>query len=254
MERPYTHQEMDTMMPAFMEDLMRSSILLFGILLLGTSRLPGHMQELTSIEVAIEQLSENLYLDTTLIPDGFDRSTLIRLYDFLKEHVIADCRSPYPEQVNCLPVIVRYVPFTEEGQFPATTQGYAGWCDVVRVECPTLLEGTCRVSMSEPRPGWALAFLALVAIPDNPDYLAQLWGFTGHELAHSVGAIDGPRHPFYEDDKLLAPVEPVSDTYYWFGIAGVFEPGWQGIIWDAWHDSCTDSLCEALRHEVFQIG
>src|SRR5512134_601435 len=138
MERPYTNQEMDTMMPAFMVDMTRRYIILFGILLLCTSRLPGHLQEPTVCEVALEQLSEKLYLDTTLIPDGFDRRTLIRLYDFLEAHVLPDCRSPYPEHVHRLPVIVSYRPFTQEGQFPATTQGFAGWCDVVIIECPTL--------------------------------------------------------------------------------------------------------------------
>lgn len=112
------------------------------------------------------------------------------------------------------------------------------------------------MSLSQLHSSQTLAFLALIAIPDadDPDYLTQLWGITAHEIAHTLGAIDGPRCPFYEDDELLVPIKCVSDTYYWFGMVGVFEAGWQGIIGDAWHDTCTDSLCDALRSDVFQFG
>lgn len=206
--------------------------------------------------IQLEKLSEALYLDTSLIPHGFDRDTLVRLYNFLGEHVVPNCRTPFPEYCDRLPVIVRYVPFDEGGNFPETTEGFAGWCDVVFVDCLLPLEGCCSLNLTRQNPAEVMAFLALVAIPDvtSPDYLPQLWGFTAHEIAHTCGAIDGPRYPFYADDRLLAPVEAVSDTYYWFGIARPLEAGFRGVVWDAWNDTCADSLCAALHDDVFGPG
>ncbi len=236
---------------------MRRLFILAMIWLLCFSSLPTSAQDTAGCEVALEQLAETLYLDTTRVPDGLDHSTLIRLYDFLETQVIPDRCSPFLEYVRKLPVIVRYVPFSEDGQFPFTTQGYAGWCDLVYVDCAAPLEGHCFVSISQQHGSPPTrVFLVLVALPDAnaPDYSIQLWGITAHEIAHTLGAIDGPRYPFYEDDKRLAPVECVSDTYYWFGMAQVFEPGWQGLIRDAWQNTCAVSLCDALRQDVFQLN
>ncbi|MBL8161913.1 MAG: hypothetical protein JNJ61_08005 [Anaerolineae bacterium] len=204
-------------------------------------------------EVILEQLSAHLYLDTTAVPDQFDQDTLIRLFDFLEEHVVADCRTPFGEQAGALPVIVRYVAEDVEGEFPAASEGFAGLCDVVAVKCRLPLDGRCGVSLPGQDRDTTTAFLALITMPDmnEPDYQVQLWGFTAHELAHSFGAVDGPRCPFYEDDDLAAPIKAVSDTYYWFGRTHVFEAGYRGIVWDVWQSACGDSLCESLREEVF---
>lgn len=231
------------------------AVLVVGFLVIGANVSAVRGQESASCLITPEQLSEDLYLDTTLLPDGFDRDTLTRIFEFLKSHVIPDCRSPYFDDVCQLPVIVRYIPYHETGFFPETTEGHAGWCDAVWLNCLLPSTSPCTVSLSSINGSETSAFLALVAIPDtdDPDYLPQLWGITAHEIAHSLGAIDGPRFPFYEDDKLLAPIDPTSDTYYWFGIAGVFIPGWQGIIWDAWQDTCSDTVCNAFRAEVLLL-
>jgi len=232
---------------------MKHAVYFLIMLLILGSHSTAYLQETPSVDIALEQLSENLYLDTTTIPEGFDRDTLVRLVDFVQEQVIPDRCTLFPEQINTLPVVVRYVSSSDSDPFPAAAEGYAGMCDVVQVECLSPLDGLCHVSLSADNATQTAAFLAVITIPNGDDYTAQLWGFTAHELAHIFGAIDGPRYPFYEDDKRLAPVEPVSDTYYWFGIAGVFRPGFKGIVWDAWQNTCTDALCDALRQQVFQL-
>lgn len=232
---------------------MKNAIFLPVVLLIFAYCLTTSAQDISSCEIFLEQLSDTLYLDTVTIPDGFDDSTLIRLHDFLAANVIPDRRTPFQDEIGVLPVIVRYVAPTQTGQFPASTEGFAGLCDAVFIECDLPLEGDCYLSL--PPDDETNAFLVLIAIPeaDSPDYQAMLWGFTAHELAHVWGAIDGPRCPFYEPDKLLAPIESVSDTYYWFGIAHMFEPGFQGSVWDAWQNTCHDALCDSLRTEVFQL-
>lgn len=207
------------------------------------------------IHIQMVPLAPGLYVDGTQIPPGFDAATLIRLNELLKAEVIPNCRTPYPEHIRRLPVILRYVPFSEAGHYPATTEGYGGWCDVVFVDWASCSQRNCTLDIQQSGVLDIAYFLALVAVPDasSPDYLAELWGFTAHEIAHAYGAVDGPRCPFYEDDHLLAPIAPVSDTYYWFGIAHLFKPGYHGIVWDAWHDACRDELCERLRCEVFNL-
>lgn len=212
------------------------------------------VQQITA-DITVEALTDDLYLDTTLLPDDFDKNMLVQLYKFLEAHVEPNIRTPFPDYINDLPVIVRYVPYTEEGYYPQTTEGFAGWCDVVIVSCNDILKGNCIASNLDDNTDSMLAFLTLIALPaeDIPDYDVQVWGITAHELAHTLGAIDGPRYPMYEDDKLIEPIYAVSDTYYWFGIASIFEKRWKGVVWDAWNDTCRDTICEELRTDIFNL-
>lgn len=232
---------------------MKTSIFFLSILFIFCGYLSPQQQETPVSDVRLVALGDGLYLDTMTLPPGFDDATLARLFAFLKEHVIPDCRTTFGDPPGACPVIVRYVPREESGRFPDGTEGFAGLCDRVAVVCEGSLEGHCTLLAVEPSPGQTVALLALIAIPDpdDADYAAALWGFTAHELAHVLGAVDGPRCPFYDDDHRLEPVQEVSDTYFWFGIAGVFEAGFRGVVWDAWQNTCVHPLCEALRHEVF---
>ena len=238
--------------------MYRKMVLSF-ILMVYAALFVGHIavDERPGCAVDLEQLSDVIFLDTRNIPPMFDRETLLRLYDFLQDEVIANCRTPFPNTARRLPVVIRYVEFTEGGTFPHTTEGFAGWCDVVCLHCYSgMMSGYCDARLTDDADcSGQQVFIVVIAVPqeDNPDYEMILWGITAHELAHSLGAIDGPRYPFYERDHLLAPIDPVSDTYYWFGIAHIFKPGWQGIVRDAWHNTCHDWRCVALRHTVFRL-
>lgn len=76
---------------------MRHLFLMVVIWLLCFGSLTTFAQDTAGCEVALERLTGALYLDTTRIPDGLDRSTLIRLYNFLETHVIPDRYSPFLE-------------------------------------------------------------------------------------------------------------------------------------------------------------
>jgi len=201
-------------------------------------------------------LTDSLILDITYMPASYDTDILVRLYDFLSTHVLQDCRSPFSDMFDCeIPVIVRYVLDSQTGVFPETTEGFAGLCDVAWAQCDLSQIGYCWLSDESRWPDQMPAYLAIITIPDenDPYYLAKLWGLTAHELAHTLGAVDGPLSPFYEDDRVLAPIVPLADTYYWFGAAYLFEPGYQGIVLDAWSHQCDDAICQILHDDVFRL-
>ncbi|MCA9330893.1 hypothetical protein KC957_02500 [Candidatus Saccharibacteria bacterium] len=201
-------------------------------------------------------LTDTLILDVTYIPSNYDTDILVRLYDFLAMYVVQDCRSPFSARFDCeMPVIVRYVPFDQIGVFPKTAASFAGLCDVIWAQCDLSQIGYCLLSDEGRWVDQEPAYLAIITTPDenDPHYLAKLWGLTAHEIAHTLGAVDGPLSPFYEHDNILAPIDPLADSYYWFGAAHLFEPGYQGIVLDAWSHQCRDTICQTLHDDVFRL-
>lgn len=233
--------------------MKRLLIALTFLLTTGFSELASN----TSVCLAdLAPLTDSLILDITYLPMNYDNDILVRLYNFLSMHVVRDCRSPFRDLFDCeMPIIVRYVPDYQSGFFPKTADGFAGLCDVIWAQCDLKQIGHCMLTAQREYVDQESAYLAIITMPneDDPHYLAKLWGITAHEIAHALGAVDGPRSPFYERDHILASIDPLADAYYWFGAAYIFEPGYQGVILDAWSHQCHDAICQILHDDVFQL-
>jgi hypothetical protein len=230
--------------------------LLIALTFLLTTGFSEPTSDFTLCLAELVPLTDTLILDVTYIPPHYDIDILMRLYDFLSLHVVRDCRSPFNNLSDCeMPIIVRYVLDSQSGVFPKTTEGFAGLCDVIWAQCDLTRIGQCLLTAQRQCGDQEPAYLAIITMPneDDPRYLAKLWGITAHELAHTLGAVDGPLSPFYEYDKVLAPIAPLADTYYWFGAAYIFEPGYQGIVMDAWRHECQDAICQTLHDDVFRL-
>lgn len=230
--------------------------LLIALTFLLTTGFSEPRSDITICRADLVPLTDSLILDISHMPPHYDIDILIRLYDFLSRHVVRDCRSPFNDQFDCeMPIIVRYVLDGQSGFFPKTTEGFAGLCDVIWAQCDLTQVGYCLLTAQRQCTDQKPAYLAIITLPneDDPRYLAKLWGITAHEISHALGAVDGPRSPFYERDHILASIDPLADAYYWFGAAYIFEPGYQGTVLDAWSHQCHDAICQTLHDDVFRL-
>lgn len=235
---------------------MRRFVLLVLISLIFAPR----VRSLTRV-VTLRFLTEDFAVVLDDLPPEIDLDTLVRLYDYLREHVDDSDDCQFLDYLEQTPIILQYRPHQPEMFFPHSTEGYAGMMGIASMHClpheenPDLL--TCLISPSTSetcKPDHIR--LALVNIADYAplNTVDMLWGFTVHELTHAFGSIDGARCPSYEEyvPRQKLPPDP-SDAYWWFGVQGVFKLRPAGIFWKALTDQCAESTAPDICRDLQAI-
>ncbi len=192
------------------------------------------------------------------LPEDIDSAVLYRLFLFLEENVKKNVDSELAGYVDHYPVVLRFVGAQVVGRFPRSAETYGGMIGLARWAC----------DRSEIPAGGALIHCAVWALDEQceetPNVIIAIitttedrnenLGLAAHELAHVFGAIDGPRCPSNEDYLPGSVTEPdASDSYWWYGVTGVFSLRPAGIVWEALGDRCALSQAPEWCAELRQI-
>lgn len=219
---------------------------------------PNRTVKLTSID-------EELWIVEEYYPDFIPPFLLVEIYDLLHDYTDTVDTKLYGGEDDKSPAVIRFVPIDATARFPDGTEGYAGMCDRVQWHCisvpATDLSSSKYCSfelVEEGEPVENTVRYALIQLPDllNTTTMQETVGFTVHEMSHLLGTIDGIRCPYHESYDPIAKLPPdPNDSYWWFGVQGVFGLEPEGIVLLALNDQCDRSddqvVCGQLAH-VFE--
>ncbi len=186
----------------------------------------------------VDRLADDLYVATGNLPDGITNDTLLGLYDYLQQHVIAGDEPAFgPPSEDSPRVLVRFVSPQSRLPFPHGTETYGGMTGWATWECLPVA-GLCRLlGATDTASGGPLVVL-VAATPNRAENL----GLVAHELSHVFGAVDGPRCPYHTDYHPVQSLPPdPSDAYWWYGVTGIFTLVPAGVVWEAANDACATS-------------
>lgn len=187
------------------------------------------------------------------LPDYIDPALIQRLFTFLSTYVHFSPDSPPCRVQNGRPLVVRFVPEAAANRrFPTGTEGFGGLTDLANWLCFPLQSDFAKRSCflwRVDQPAEPSIVLVNVRIQTDP---TMTLGILTHELAHTLGAVDGVRCPSHEDYNPSARLEPdYQDAYWWYGVEGVFSLRSTGTAWDVMHSGCDASapaqLCSELK-------
>lgn len=211
--------------------------------------------------VPVTEISDGLWIVEENYPEYIHPQLLVELYDLLQGCTQPVDKNLYIGHGDMSPAVIRFVPPDPDGNFPESTEGYAGMCDRVVWNCipvpSTTLQATQYCSFESIDEGTQVDHTvryALVQLPqvlDNKS-MRETLGFTIHEMSHLLGTVDGIRCPYNENYSPTAKLPPdPNDSYWWFGVQGVFGLVPDGIVMLAFDDCCVESddliICEQLR-------
>lgn len=200
--------------------------------------------------LTIRHIGGELWVAQDGFPDALQPDTLYTLYTFLQSQVQAHEDSPLAAPAGDAPVVLRFVGDGAGRAFPDSAEGFAGLTGYAAWRCGPLLPGeTAFCQLSAERRGLERV---IVVVVDGGLEAKEMTGVVAHELAHALGAVDGPRCPAHEDyDPLARLGVDQSDSYWWYGAVGVFSYRPQGIVWAALNGGCAGcdapEICRALE-------
>ncbi|MBZ0294089.1 MAG: hypothetical protein K8L99_16125 [Anaerolineae bacterium] len=178
---------------------------------------------------------------TQLTPDR-----LWQLYELLRQHIIPDVTHQLRPPLSAIPAVLRFVKMTNSAQFPKGTSNFSGLTGLASWTCYHESEVArfcifADADIDEP------IRLALV----QNDNTTKTLGTAIHEMAHLLGAVDGPHCLMYEanctENQLVS--DP-SDAYWWYSSTSIYHTETNSLVNEALNCECAASdhsaLCEQL--------
>lgn len=212
--------------------------------------------------VRVIKIKEGLWVVEDLLPEYITPQLLSQLYTLLEGYVLLTDESLYYGNSDPSSAVIRFVSANQSGRFPNSTEGYAGMCERIEWDCTTAPSSTllsvkyCEFNsfIEVTRPNNMVRY-ALVQLPEiiNETSIQETLGYTIHEMSHLLGTIDGIRCPYHESYSPSAKLEPdPSDSYWWFGVQGIFGLKPDGVVLLALNNRCDKSddpdICLQLEY------
>lgn len=226
--------------------------LLASVILLSATRVDS---SLLCGSLALQHVGDDFWVVLDDFPDTLQPDMLYNLYSFLKIHVEPSEESPLYNTLGRMPVVLRFADDGSTPAFPHGTEGFAGLTDLAEWRCYTPLDTanvTCQISSTNQESLDSDRVLLAVVSKNLND--REMIGVIAHELAHTLGAVDGLRCPANDDyNPMIHRAADFSDTYWWYGVVGVFTSQPQGIVWDALNGQCDGCDVPEICYELEMI-
>lgn len=169
-----------------------------------------------------------------------------RLYAVLQVQIIPPVSNQLRPPLSDIPAVIQFVAKNGAKQFPVGVEGIFGLTGLARWRCyhAGKIVRFCNFSEVTADSG-ELVRLALVRRAD----VIETTGVAVHEMAHLLGATDGPHCPMYENHCASGSlISDASDAYWWYGHAGDSTP--TGLVCSALNARCQNSdnveVCKQL--------
>ena len=192
--------------------------------------------------LAVECPATNFCVAVDGLPEGITPDRLYRLFVFLGENVELHEDGELAGAMDRFPVVLRFVDAQVTGRFPESAETYGGMVGLASWNCaglqrPSAASTDCRVWATDESSGESSNLV--IAVITRAEDQNETLGLAAHELTHVFGAVDGTRCPYNENYLPYSMSGPdPSDSYWWYGVTGVFSLQPAGLVWDALGHRC----------------